>query len=303
MTISPGVKRQLWISFWVLFVWAATTLIVLRDEVQRAVMGAGEEDVASMSPELSELTWEILVVDPELRDKLWAKYEQSSLEEKEQAFKAVVHMLAAITPEQAQHLTEQMLARSGESSSRPHRQKLFEMLERLVKKHKDTLREIAHYAAKNLNGEASVTKKIDIKKMMDNIETEIGDTPYRACMDGKEEQIKRCTQMLVKSEQKSALDHIKGFFKKEKLLSKRSEALIVLAKMKVSYGKEHVPDLLKSTNMMEVKLALRLIREYGLTQYTADIKSMRGSNYDTVRDDLESTINYLLIDHRKPANE
>ncbi|MGE3974710.1 MAG: hypothetical protein AB7F59_09310 [Bdellovibrionales bacterium] len=303
MKISQGVKRQLWISFWVVFVWAVTTLIVLREQIQQVVMGAGQEDVAPAdAKEFSELTWEILVVDPQLRTKLWAKYEQSNLQEKENAYKAVVHMLEGIPPEQAQHLVEQMLARSGDTSSRSHRQKLYEMLERMITRHKPVIRIIAHYATKNLESHVAITKKIDIKKMMDNIEFEIQDTPYKYCLEGKDEEIGRCTQQLAKGQHPSALDHIKNFFKGEKTISQRSEVLIALAKNKVSYGKEHIPHLLKSGNPMELKLALRLIREYGLTDYIAGLRELQNRAPETISQDLESTISYLLTT-RKTAGE
>jgi hypothetical protein len=303
MTISPGVKRQLWISFWVVLVWVVTTLIVLKDEIQQAVMGAGQEDVASSSEKLDELSWEVLVVTPDLRGKLWAKFEQSPLEEREKAFKAVVSMLDGITPDQAKHLTEQFLARAGDSPSREHRQSLFEMLERLVKARKKVVVIIAHYATKNLQSDTSVTKKVDIKNMMQRIEIEIQVTPYKYCLEGKEEEVKRCTHELVRGEHKDYLGHIKEFLKNEESLSKKSEVLVQLAKLKNNYGKEKIPELMKSNNPLEVKLGLKLIREYGLTEYSGALKGMNDSKYESVREDIQSTFNYLLIDRRAPADE
>ncbi len=300
MEISPGVKRQLKISAWIIVAYCVALLIYLRKDVQNAAMMGGASDQASETAPYSELTWEVLVVDPELRNKLWARFDHSPEEEKEKAYLAVVHMMDSLSPDQAEHLSKNFLERSGGASDRNHRKKLLEMLERLGAKFISAMASIAHFSAKAIGSPLeSQPRKKDVQDMMDNIARETKDTGYKYCLKGGENEVKRCAERLVEEGHQNSKEHLKKFLDQSTASEEKGAVLIVIAKNQLDFGKEYIPGLLLSNNAYEIKIGLRLVREYELVDYRREVEKLRSSKFESVVEDVNQTLSYLAT--RRPA--
>ncbi len=299
MAFSDGVKRQLKISGWIVFAYLLALGIYLKDDIQNGFM-AGDEEVAAGDAPYSELTWELLVLDPELRNKLWARYDKSPESEKEKAFLAVIHVIDALSPEQAEHLAKNLLEKSGNAAERTHRKKLLEMLERLGPAFSSSMKHIASYAAKNLSSPMeSLQRKEDVDKMMNNIALETKDTGYKYCMQGGEQELRRCSERMLAEGHPNALDYLKKFLAQETTPEQRGAVLVTVAKNKIPFGKDFVRGLLSANNPYDIRTALRLIREYELDEYRKEIQGLRQSKYDSVVQDVDQTLSYLAT--RAPA--
>lgn len=300
MEFSPSVKRQIKISIWILAIYSVALLIYLHKDIQSAMM-TGNADITSEEAPYSELTWELLVLDPQLRIKLWARYDHSPEGEREKAFLAVLHVMDSLSPDQAEHLAKNLLERSGSAADREHRKKLLDMLERLGSKFTSAMKSVAHFAAKALGSPLeNQGRKQDVHQMMDNIARETKDTGYKYCLQGNENEIKHCTERLVEEKHPSMETHIRNFLKTVSTAEEKSVALIVVAKNKIPFGKEYVPGLLESNNAFEIKTGLRLVREYDLVQYRAKVDALRRSRYDSIVEEVDQTLAYLAA--RSPAN-
>jgi len=299
--LSAGVKKQLRISAWILVAYGVTLLIYLQNDIQEAFMTGTDESVSETAP-FSEYTWEILVTDPELRLKLWSRFDHSSQKEKEKAFLAVVHMLDAINPEQAEHLAENMIERSGNAPDRQHRKRLLDMLERLGPRFKNALKFIARFSAKSLSSPLeSRPRREDIKNMMDNIARETKDTAYKYCMRGQENEVKRCTEQMVTEKHPNFIAHLEEFLKNVQVPEQKGAVLIVVAKNRLDFGKQFVPALLKSNNVYDIQVALRLIREYELVEYRREVQNLRQSKFESIVQEVDQTLSYLAA--RSPAQQ
>ena len=299
MRMPRGVKKQLWISVGIVFLWAVTTIIVLGRDIQRAVLGVGESDASQSSKMPDEMSWDILVVQVELRPALWQKFENSDLKEREEGYRAIIRMVDAISQDQAEHLTKQLLSRSGDTPANAHRKELYNMFERLSKKHQKIIEQLAHHATKELQKNSFATQKKDLREMMANIEREIKDTPYKFCLKGEDDEVGRCAEQLVNTRHANFLKHLRKFLGLSNSSTQRGEVLIVMARHKIPEAKEYVPALLEGGDLMELKTALRLIREFHLVEYQDTVRNLNGARYETIRSDIESTLNYLALDKGK----
>ncbi len=262
--------------------------------------GAGGE--ASETAPFSEMTWEVLIVDSELEMKLWARYDHSKPEEREQAFLAVIHVMDSLKPEQAEKLAKNFLERSGNAPDPEHRKKLLEMLERLGSKFESAMKNISQFAAKAVGSPLeSGSRKKDVHDMMANIAREIKDTGYKYCLQGNENELKRCTERLVSEGHKNAEEHMRRFLDRDQEPEQRAAVLMVVAKNQISFGKDYVPKLLESTNASDVVTGLRLIREYEMVGYRNEIEKLRRSRYESVIQEVDQTLSYLAT--RAPAKQ
>jgi hypothetical protein len=300
MALSDGVKKQLRISGWIVVAYVLALFLYLQDDYYIGMMTGDSVEVSSSVP-YTELPWEILVLDPENRMKLWARYDKSPERERENAFLAVIHVLDAMTPEQAEHLAKNLLEKSGQAPDRGHRKKLLEMLERLGSQFKVALKHIAGYSAKTLSLPLeSLPRKKDVHDMMNNIALETKDTGYKYCLQGTANEISRCAEQMAEEKHPKTEEHFKNVLNNLNEAEARGAILIVVGKHQMPFGKEYVPKLLDSGNAYDIKIALRLIREYELVEYRKDVQNLRKSKFESVIQDVDQTLSYLAT--RSPAS-
>ncbi len=300
MALSEGVKRQLRISGWIVLAYVLALLVYLQEG---AILGfsAGDSDELASSVPYTELPWEVLVLDPEHRMKLWARYDKSPEHEREKAFLAVIHVIDAMSPDQADHLAKNLLEKSGQAPNRAHRKKLLEMLERLGPQFKEAIKHIAGYSAKTLSLplESSLRKK-DVQDMMNNIALETKDTGYKYCLQGTANEISRCAEQLAEEKHPKAEEHLKSFLDQPRESEARGAVLVVVGKFQMPFGKTYVPNLLASGNPYDIKVALRLIREFEMVEHRKEVQDLRKSKFESVIQDVDQTLSYLAT--RSPAS-
>lgn len=299
MDLSDGLKRQLKISAWILVAYALALIVYLKEDAYIGMITGDSEELSASAP-YTEIPWEVLVLDPEHRMKLWARFDKSPEKEREKAFLAVIHVLDALSPDQAEHLAKNLLEKSGGASNSAHRQKLLEMLERLGPQFKEAMKHIAGYSAKMLSLPLeSQTRKKDVHEMMDNIARESKDTGYKYCLQGSANEISRCAEQMAEEKHPKSEEHLKSFLAQAQEPETRGAVLVVVGKFQMPFGKEYVPKLLGSDNAYDIKVALRLVREYELVEYRKDVQNLRKSKFESVVQDVDQTLSYLAT--RSPA--
>ena len=296
-----SLKFQLRVSAVILLFYLATYLVFTENEGTGIALLTGIADQSSATAsKQEELTWEILVVDPNLREELWKRYRAAPDGERRKALFAILIMMESISDEQAQKLAEGVIRFDGETTSHSHREQMHKALEKLAVKTRTTLPVIAVYSIQQLRESDNYYKVEEVRRMMKRIENTIQESPYLYCLEKSSNAFQECAKEMVRERDqvhRDALWRLGAEFRPDS--QRYADVLVVLAGARDPRPKAEISRLLESRSQVHLRLALELIREYAMTEYLPRLQQLRASTQlENVREDLDATIRYLQLPNR-----
>jgi hypothetical protein len=299
-----SIQYQLKLSIVVLIVWGLTYVIVFDPKGGRVGVFIGEqaEKYEKENQPEETLEWIVLVVNPALREKLWAKYEGANEAEREEAFAAILVMLEEIQGDQGKHLAEGIIQRSESTRSREHFKKLLEALGALAEKFKEALPPVGAFSARALKSR-SKAEALLVQTLLNKLRATIGESPLNYCLDVQDRKsAKECAAQLAKNGNKKDKDTVWKFSQTTGGVEGQ-EAMLALAEERDVRPRGEIPKYLNSVKATDVQFALQLIRHYQAVEYVSKLEKARSTTFNSqLKSEIEMTLQFLSMDLSRATN-